>query len=85
MPFTGSHPAAVLPFFRLGLVLVIGSMVPDLPIPGYRSAQYASGIVGAVAIGGRLLRWWRRHRPVDRTVPGMATRTVSTFAAAGGG
>lgn len=34
MPFTGSHPAAVLPLLRLGLppsALVIGSMVPDLP------------------------------------------------------
>ena len=34
MPFTGSHPAAVLPLMRLGLVpsaLVIGSMAPDLP------------------------------------------------------
>ena len=35
MPFTASHPAAVLPFFgRAGLVpaaLVIGSMAPDLP------------------------------------------------------
>ncbi|MDQ7908342.1 DUF4184 family protein [Phytohabitans sp. ZYX-F-186] len=34
MPFTGSHPAAVLPLVRWGLppaALVIGSMVPDLP------------------------------------------------------
>src|SRR4051794_229088 len=34
MPFTGSHPAAVLPLIGLGLppaALVIGSMVPDLP------------------------------------------------------
>jgi hypothetical protein len=34
VPFTGSHPAAVLPLMRWGLVpsaLVIGSMVPDLP------------------------------------------------------
>ena len=34
MPFTGSHPAAVLPLMRWGLMpsaLVIGSMVPDLP------------------------------------------------------
>jgi hypothetical protein len=33
VPFTGSHPAAVLPLMRSGLVpsaLVIGSMVPDL-------------------------------------------------------
>jgi hypothetical protein len=50
-------------------------------LPGYRWAQYASGIVGAVVIGGWLLRWWRRHRPVDRTAPGMATRTVWIVAA----
>lgn len=34
MPFTASHPAAVLPVIRLGLpasALVIGSLVPDLP------------------------------------------------------
>ena len=34
MPFTGSHPAAVLPLLRLGLpasALVIGSLTPDLP------------------------------------------------------
>lgn len=33
MPFTGSHPAAVLPLLRWGLIpsaLVIGSMSPDL-------------------------------------------------------
>lgn len=34
MPFTGSHPAAVLPFLRTGLpasALVIGSIAPDVP------------------------------------------------------
>ena len=34
MPFTGSHPAAVLPFLRTPLpasALVIGSMAPDFP------------------------------------------------------
>ena len=34
MPFTGSHPAAVLPLLRTGLPasgLVIGSMAPDVP------------------------------------------------------
>ncbi len=39
MPFTGSHPAAVLPFLRTGLpasALVAGSLAPDLPfyLPG---------------------------------------------------
>src|SRR3954452_14616223 len=34
MPFTGSHPAAVLPFLRTPLpasALAIGSVAPDLP------------------------------------------------------
>ena len=34
MPFTGSHPAAVLPFLRTPLpasALVVGSMAPDVP------------------------------------------------------
>lgn len=34
MPFTGSHPAAILPFLRTplpGSALVIGSMAPDIP------------------------------------------------------
>jgi hypothetical protein len=35
MPFTGSHPAAVLPFVRTALpatALVAGSMAPDVPV-----------------------------------------------------
>ncbi|MGH8776866.1 MAG: DUF4184 family protein [Jiangellaceae bacterium] len=187
MPFTGSHPAAVLPFLRWGLVpsaLVIGSMVPDLPyfvrlpvdemlthswhgavtvdvalgavvfvvwqdmlapallaiapsgvrarldpslpvgvvehvrtvraaaaavslavgalthvtwdafthadrwgsthiawlaerqgaLPGYRWAQYASGVIGAVLIAGFLIRWYRRTPPENagsRRVPAL--------------
>jgi len=54
MPFTGSHPAAVLPLVRLGLppsALVIGSMVPDLPY--YLPAPVGSGtthsLTGVVA------------------------------------
>lgn len=34
MPFTGSHPAAVLPFLRTPLpasALVVGSIAPDVP------------------------------------------------------
>ena len=54
MPFTGSHPAAVLPLMRLGLVpsaLVIGSMSADLPyylpIPiDSASTHSAVGILG---------------------------------------
>ena len=60
MPFTGSHPAAVLPLLRLGLpasALVIGSVTPDLPyyvdLP-VTSAQTHSltGVLGADLILG---------------------------------
>lgn len=54
MPFTGSHPAAVVPLLGVGLVpsaLVIGSMVPDLPyyapVPVASTLTHsAEGIVG---------------------------------------
>ena len=53
VPFTGSHPAAVLPLMRWGLVqsgLVIGSMSPDLPyyLPmpvGAATTHSAPGVV----------------------------------------
>jgi hypothetical protein len=53
MPFTGSHPAAVLPFLRSALppsALVIGSMAPDFPYylprtPGWRT-HTARGVLG---------------------------------------
>ncbi len=53
MPLTLSHPAAVLPLRRLGLpmtVLVIASMVPDIPLfmgwlRGYEVTHSAVGIV----------------------------------------
>ncbi|HST85910.1 MAG TPA: DUF4184 family protein [Kineosporiaceae bacterium] len=62
MPFTGSHPAAVLPLFRLGLLpsaLVIGSMAPDLPyylpIPVHSHPTHsATGIVGIDLLMGLL-------------------------------
>lgn len=47
MPFTGSHPAAVLPLLRTPLpasALVIGSMAPDSP--GYIPAPFAPHIEG---------------------------------------
>ncbi|WP_018637779.1 DUF4184 family protein [Parafrankia elaeagni] len=55
MPFTLSHPAAVLPLRRLGMpmsAMAIGSMVPDVPVfsadPGlYRFTHSALGIVTA--------------------------------------
>ena len=62
MPFTGSHPAAVVPLMRLGLVpsaLVIGSMTADLPyyLPlGIDSAttHSATGIFGVDLLLGLL-------------------------------
>ncbi|MBJ7518905.1 MAG: DUF4184 family protein [Solirubrobacteraceae bacterium] len=60
MPFTGSHPAAIVPFLRTGLVpsaLVIGSMAPDLPyylpLPVNWSATHsAAGVVGVDLVLG---------------------------------
>lgn len=54
MPFTGAHPAAVLPFARTSLplsALVIGSMVPDLGVfvpalrPTYTLTHSLLGVV----------------------------------------
>jgi hypothetical protein len=55
MPFTGSHPAAVLPLMRLGLVpaaLVIGSMVPDLPyyVPIPIDFDFTHTLLGVVSV-----------------------------------
>jgi hypothetical protein len=72
MPFTGSHPAAVLPLMRWGLVpsaLVIGSMSPDLPyylpLPAgpeatlSRLTHTAGGVFGLdLAIGALALVVW---------------------------
>ena len=53
MPFTGSHPAAVLPLLGLGLApsaLVIGSMSPDIPYfaPGPFDSRFTHSLVGVV-------------------------------------
>lgn len=61
MPFTPSHAAVVLPLGRLGLptsALVIGSMVPDVPLflhrpDGYLLTHSWTGVVG-VDLGGTL-------------------------------
>jgi hypothetical protein len=55
VPFTGSHPAAVLPLIRLGLpasALVIGSMVPDLPyyLPIPVQASTTHSLVGILGV-----------------------------------
>jgi hypothetical protein len=60
MPFTASHAAAVMPFARRPLVtsaLVIGSMVPDLPLflPGgvdYSATHSLAGVVSLDALLG---------------------------------
>ncbi|MGW4464604.1 DUF4184 family protein [Micromonospora sp. NPDC004704] len=68
MPFTGSHPAAVLPFLRTGLVpsaLVIGSMTPDLPyfVPLRFSGSTTHTLTGAltvdVLLGGLAFGVWQ--------------------------
>lgn len=57
MPFTGSHPAAVLPFFRplVPSALVIGSMVPDLgyyvPLPVSSASMHAYLSVADLVLG----------------------------------
>lgn len=53
MPFTGSHPAAILPLVRLGLpasALVIGTMAPDLPyyLPTPTTAAHTHTLAGAL-------------------------------------
>lgn len=67
MPFTGSHPAAVVPLLRTGLVpsaLVIGSMIPDLPyyapVPvAWTATHSAAGVVGVdVALGVAVFALW---------------------------
>jgi hypothetical protein len=55
VPFTGSHPAAVLPFLRWGLppsALVAGSIAPDLPYyaPGIADADRTHALLGAVSV-----------------------------------
>src|SRR4051794_7249525 len=62
VPFTASHPAAVLPLVGTGLVpsaLVIGSMVPDVPLfaPGpvsYAATHSPAGVVGLDVVIGLL-------------------------------
>ncbi|UWP85347.1 DUF4184 family protein [Dactylosporangium fulvum] len=41
-------------------------------MPGYRWAQYASGVLGAAAIGVWLMRWWRTTPPTARPGAGRA-------------
>jgi hypothetical protein len=67
MPFTGSHPAAVLPFLRTPLpasALVIGSMAPDLPFylplpQPYATHSWLAGGTTDLLLG--LLAWALWH------------------------
>lgn len=68
MPFTGSHPAAILPFLRYRLppsALVIGSMSPDLPfyVPVPITGAMTHTLLGAVTLdvvlGAALLAVWQ--------------------------
>jgi hypothetical protein len=74
MPFTGSHPAAVLPLLRRGrwvsAALITGSVAPDLPsfVPlGLTHPQThvmtAIGWPDSVLGFGLLLAWWAVLRP----------------------
>jgi hypothetical protein len=66
VPFTGSHPAAVLPFLRTPLpasALVAGSMAPDLPyyLPvdlGVRTHAALAVVSTDVVLGGLLWALW---------------------------
>ena len=77
MPFTGSHPAAILPFLRTTLpasALVIGSMTPDIPyyLPvGLPWVTHSAGAVVStdVLLGG--LTWALWHGVL--AAPALAT------------
>ncbi|MGY1651126.1 DUF4184 family protein [Geodermatophilus sp. SYSU D01119] len=66
MPFTGSHPAAVLPFLRTGLpasALVAGSLAPDVPLhlpstPGLRTHTALAVVSTDVLLGAVLWVIW---------------------------
>ncbi|HZO69173.1 MAG TPA: DUF4184 family protein [Kribbellaceae bacterium] len=74
MPFTGAHVAAVLPFTRWALppsALVIGSVVPDLPLymPTPYSAAFSHQFAGAITVDAAaglviLALWLTLVRPV---------------------
>jgi hypothetical protein len=67
VPFTGSHPAAVLPFLRTPLpasALVIGSLAPDLPFylplpQWYATHTWLAGVPTDLLLG--LLAWALWH------------------------
>jgi hypothetical protein len=66
VPFTGSHPAAVLPFLRTPLpasALVAGSLAPDLPYylpvhPGFRTHTALAVVTVDLLLGALLWVLW---------------------------
>lgn len=92
MPFTGSHPAAVLPLIRLGLppsALVIGSMAADLPyylpIPVDSTTTHsATGVLGVDLLIGllSLVVWQTLVAPLAVAVAPSALRARLPPAAA---
>ena len=84
MPFTGSHPAAVLPILGIGLApsaLVIGSMAPDFPYfyPMPVSAELTHSALGVVTVDivlavGVYLVWHLLLAPAALTVAPESVR-----------
>lgn len=80
MPFTLSHPAAVLPFLRTPLLpaaLVVGSMAPDIPyyVPLSVPRELSHSPLGVVtvdlvlAVVGALLWWFVLRAPIIDLLP----------------
>ncbi len=87
MPFTGSHPAAVLPFLRTGLpasALVAGSLAPDLPLylpggPDWPTHGLLAVFTLDVVLGAALWTVWHGllARPALAAAPAGLRRRVS--------
>ncbi|PWW22628.1 uncharacterized protein DUF4184 [Geodermatophilus normandii] len=91
MPFTGSHPAAVLPLLRTGLpasALVAGSLAPDLPyyLPldlGVRTHTALAVVTTDLLLGALLWAVWHGllSTPALAWAPGsLAARLPATAA-----
>lgn len=86
VPFTGSHPAAVLPFCRVLVpaALVIGSMVPDLPyyVPSPVSGSATHTVAGSRfdLLVGLVAFIWRQAAiaPVARSIAPVGFRARLT-------